>query len=286
MCRLYGMRATHPTRVECELIVEQNALIRLSVRDERGEANPDGWGIGVAADGAIQCTRQTDPASESPEFRARAVQVNADTVIAHVRRATVGGASEENTHPFCHGRSMLAHNGHIPAFDEVRPRIIKALDADRRDSLRGDTDSEHFFQLLLSQLGEPSVPAMVAALRRAITDVQTWTGETGAAPEPALNILWTFGTNLVGSRLRRSLWYVERRAPRLCRVCGASHGDPPPGEDYRSVTVASEPLTDEAWSEVPEGSLFWVEEAMHLRLEPIEKAAPTSGLAKTKESAR
>ena len=271
MCRLYGMRATHPTRVECELIVEQNALIRQSVRDERGEANPDGWGIGVATDGAIRCTRQTDPASESPEFRARALQVHADTVIAHVRRATVGGPSEENTHPFCHGRSMLAHNGHIPMFDKVRPRIIEALDADQRDSLQGDTDSEHFFRLLLSRLGEPSVPAMVAALRWAITHVQTWTRDMAAAPEPALNILWTFGTNLIGSRLHRSLWYLERRAPRLCRICGARHSDPTPGQAYRSVIVASEPITDEAWAEIPEGSLFWLEEAMCLRAEPIDQ---------------
>jgi glutamine amidotransferase len=37
------------------------------------------------------------------------------TVLAHLRRATVGRVALENTHPFCHGSWVFAHNGTLPA---------------------------------------------------------------------------------------------------------------------------------------------------------------------------
>lgn len=52
---------------------------------------------------------------------------------------------------------------------------------------------------------------------------------------------------LVGSRLRRSLWSLERSEPVECDICGDVHAQPPEKEAYRVVVVASERITDEDW---------------------------------------
>jgi predicted glutamine amidotransferase len=46
MCRLYGFRATEPTKVECTLVHAQNALMVQSRRDRHGH----GWGIATYED--------------------------------------------------------------------------------------------------------------------------------------------------------------------------------------------------------------------------------------------
>ena len=149
MCRLYGLQATHPTRPACELLDAQNALIRQSRRDARGLSNPHGWGVGAVANGRTACFRQVKPASESTDYRSTALDTEGTLVLAHVRRATVGTPDHANTHPFWHGPALLIHNGHVPAFDRVRPRLLDRLDAPRRQAIGGRTDSEHVFALLL-----------------------------------------------------------------------------------------------------------------------------------------
>jgi len=149
MCRLYGLQATHPTRSACELLDAQNAMIRQSREDARGLSNPHGWGMGQVTHGTTSCFRQVEPASESESYREEALKTEGTTVLAHVRRATVGDPSHANTHPFRHGPALLIHNGHVPAFDAVRPHLLDALSDERRRYIRGTTDSEHVLALLL-----------------------------------------------------------------------------------------------------------------------------------------
>ncbi|MFB6099186.1 MAG: class II glutamine amidotransferase, partial [Salinibacter sp.] len=111
MCRLYGLQATHPTRSACELLDAQNAMIQQSREDARGLSNPHGWGMGQVTDGTTSCFRQVEPAAESESYREEALKTEGTTVLAHVRRATVGDPSHANTHPFRHGPALLIHNG-------------------------------------------------------------------------------------------------------------------------------------------------------------------------------
>ena len=62
----------------------------------------------------------------------------------------------------------------------------------------------------------------------------------------ALNLLWTDGSTLAGSRLNRTLWMLERSHVRPCPLCGDDH----------ATVFASERITDEDWTEVPNGSVF------------------------------
>lgn len=297
MCRLYGFRATHPTKAECELIESQNSLLRQSERDERGLGNPAGWGIGVVRDGRVTCERQVKPAFESDEYRRDAANSEGTTVLGHVRRATVGEPRLENTHPFRRGQSLLVHNGHIPAFDRVRPRLLEEIRPGLRESIEGDTDSEHVFCLLLSRLRErrpggdggpagPDPELMRDVLADAVREIRGWCeaavgsgGDVPRGPEGhrldrvALNLLWSVGDRLVGSRIGRSLWYVERDERHRCTVCGEFHPPGPEPEGYESVVVASERVTREDWREVPEGSVFYVDEALDLRIASVRDRA-------------
>jgi hypothetical protein len=87
-----------------------------------------------------------------------------------------------------------------------------------------------------------------------------------------LNLLWTDGDTLGGSRLNRTLWALQRDRVHTCSICGSAHADPPPDADYRSVSLASERLTDEDWTEVPNGSVFQVDPTGTLHLTPLNEA--------------
>lgn len=269
MCRLYGCRATHPTEVGCELIEAQNSLVHQSVRDERGWENPHGWGIGVWRDGEVFCEKQVEPASSSELFRSKAAGIKAKTVLAHVRRATVGIPSLSNTHPFRDGDILAAHNGHIGRFDDVRPRMLEAMTPAQRDKIEGTTDTEHFFRLLMSLQERRPDTAFHELIDDAILQVIDWRDEIDPEAELALNFLWTHGPHLSGSRYKRTLWYVERDEAHVCEYCGAKHAEVPPGEDYRFIAVASERITGEDWQPIPDESVFTITDDLELEIAPL-----------------
>lgn len=277
MCRLYGLQASHPTAATCELLDAQNALIDQSRQDARGLANPHGWGLARRQNGTAECFRQVGPASESADYRAQALKLRGTTLIAHVRRATVGTPTPANTHPFRNGNALLIHNGHIPAFEQVRPLLRERLDREHRAAIQGDTDSEHVLALLLQLRDEAPDAAHTTITRRAVQQVQAWCRQVDAevnaavsdrsfadleaVPDEvlhgtlALNLLWTDGPTLAGARLNRTLWRVERNAPYLCPICNTTHTDAAPSA-YQATVLASERITNEDWQAVPNGSVF------------------------------
>ena len=84
-----------------------------------------------------------------------------------------------------------------------------------------------------------------------------WCRAIGQEPHLGLNVLLTDGVRMVGSRWQRSLHYLERAGRAACPVCGRCHAAGA-RDGYRALLIASEPITDEAWPEVPERSVFEV----------------------------
>lgn len=256
MCRLYAMRASHPTVPSCGLLDAQNSLFHQATHDERGMSNPDGWGIvDRLADGSMDYDREAKPADQSEEYRREATETPAIATIAHIRRATVGEPKLVNTHPFVGDDAALAHNGHVGAFEEVGAHMRTEMTKRWRESIQGDTDSEHIFALLMSRLPARTPAAMAATMARTIRDLAQWTGERRA--DCALNLVWLVDDHLMGSRFHRSLHYATRDHAHRCPVCGKSHG--PDDASYRAVVVASEPITEEPWRDVPDESIWMID---------------------------
>lgn len=276
MCRLYGFMANEPTKVECSLVHAQNALMEQSRGDREGLAHGHGWGVAEHPDGVPFVEKQIWAAYHGEHFKKTAARIYAKSVIAHVRRATVGPPSIENTHPFVHGVWLFAHNGTVPNFDQVRERLLAELDPLHKSEIRGSTDSEHVFRLLMTLWQhEPERPLM-ETLKTGLQQVAAWCGEIDPDREISLNVLWTNGREMVGSRLNRTLWYLERDGIVSCEICGQPHVHHDPKQHYCAVEIASEPITSENWLQVPNGTAFSVDPDFRLHIEPFTSAAETT----------
>lgn len=269
MCRLYGFHATEPTRLECSLVRAQNALMAQSIKDREGLTHGHGWGVAEHPDGLPFVEKQAWAAYHGEHFKKTAARVYSRMAIAHVRRATVGRPGLENTHPFVHGVWLLAHNGTVPDFETVREALLPSLDEPHRSEIHGTTDSEHIFRYLLTLWQRQPERPLLDVLRDGLEQVIAWATETDRQAKVSLNILWTDGAQMVGSRLNRTLWYLERDGLVHCGICGETHVHHHPERPYRAVEVASEPITHEDWRQVPNATVFAIDPDMRLRIEQM-----------------
>lgn len=255
----------------------QNALMAQSRMDLAGLTHGHGWGVAEHPDGAPFVEKQAWAAYHGEQFKKTAARVYSKTVIAHVRRATVGPPGLENTHPFVHGVWLFAHNGTVPNFDQVRDRLIDAMDPLHRSEIRGSTDSEHVFRFLLGLWQKHPERPLLETLRSGLEQVIAWCRDIDSQAKASLNVLWTDGQRMVGSRLGRTLWYLEREGIHVCEICGKSHVHHSPERAYRSVEIASEPITHERWLQVPDGTVFSVDPDFRLRFEPFDVPSSVLG---------
>lgn len=269
MCRLYGFRANEHTKVECALVHAQNALMAQSRKDRSGDSHLHGWGVATYENGVPHIERQAWAAYHGEHFRRAAARAYARTVLAHIRAATVGPPAIENTHPFSDGPWAFVHNGTIPAFTRVRGLMLAVMTDRHRQAISGDTDSEHLFHFILSlHEQQPSTP-LEQIVRTAILQVLEWCQAVAPSDSAGLNIIVSDGERMVGTRWGRSLFYLERLGVQACDICGVPHIAHQPGHTYRSVEVASEPITDEPWRAVPERSVYTVTPDISFRIEPL-----------------
>jgi len=269
MCRLYGFRATEPTKVECTLVHAQNALMVQSRGDLAGQGHANGWGVATYEDHRPHVERQAWAAYQGEHFQRAAARIFSRQVLAHVRRATVGKPKIENTHPFVDGSWTFIHNGTIPSFDQLRPRLLALLPEDRCKAIRGDTDSEHVFHYLRHLQVRAPDRALLDVLRQGLRQIVEWCHEIEPAAGIGLNVILTDGEQMVGSRLGRTLYYVERDGVHDCEICGFPHIHHDSHGRYRAVVVASEPISRENWREVPERSVYRVNEQFRFASQPL-----------------
>src|SRR5438128_8982975 len=116
MCRLFGCRTVTPGAVAHELLHGANAL-RIQSRE-----HPDGWGLGWYVGRVPQVVRSLTAAHGDEDFEEVSSFVTASTILAHIRKASIGRVALENTHPFEWGPWLFAHNGTVPEWEERRVR--------------------------------------------------------------------------------------------------------------------------------------------------------------------
>jgi len=146
MCDLLGLSFDIPV----------TAKISLDVFQQRGEQNPDGWGVSFYNDGRLQLIKEPTPAVGSRLFDFVEQYPQSTTFITHVRRSTRGVRSYLNTHPFYRQLTTelttheyaFAHNGTLVDCEKL------ALD---RFTPIGTTDSEHAFCYIMEAISNRGV---------------------------------------------------------------------------------------------------------------------------------
>lgn len=268
MCRLFGFRSVIPSQVHSSLTSAENALGRQSHK------HPDGWGVAYYVDGCPQVRRSTTTALGDQIFHRLSGVVASETVVAHVRSATQGALTVLNTHPFQHGRWILAHNGDIAGFPRHRPTLIKEVAPCLRRYILGDTDSEVVFFVFLTALSaygplsrHLALEEVVAALKKAVGVVRSICDEGDA--KAILTLLVTDGESMVGMQGGRELhWstYKKRCADRdSCPSLSPECEAPSKTGFVNHLILSSEPLQGEnVWSPLAPGEIIGVDYRMRL----------------------
>lgn len=287
MCRLFGFRSVIPSQVHRSLVAADNALAFQS------ERHPDGWGVAYYVDDSPHVTRSAATAMEDQLFARVSGVVSSQTVVAHIRRATVGATNVLNCHPFQYGRWVFAHNGDIPDFQRCREALEAQIAPRLRRFILGETDSERIFFLFLTQLAQYGL----LGSRLGIDEVTTALEETvrlvrrlvdgDDAPGPALlTLLVTNGITMAAIQGGKELFWSSYKTscpdraecPHFAEICEA----PSSTGFVNHLVVSSEPIIpDNVWEPMAPGEIVGVDWRMRLE----RRQTHTTGLDVGVESA-
>ncbi|NIO42890.1 MAG: class II glutamine amidotransferase [Burkholderiales bacterium] len=238
--------------------------------------NRDGWGIAFARDREPFLVKEPHPAIDSPWVKFIAEHpIRTTNVIAHVRHATQGENTMENTHPF---RRVLGRRIHLFAHNGTLAGIEQMVDeAELGFRPVGETDSELVFCTLLSQLEvhykDNSTPSLQARLDTfaAMCAEMKMLGPS--------NFLYYDGEVLFVHADRRlheeEGILVGPKPPGLhikrCWTCAQDEEVICPGlkvelRDHQVVLLASVPLDDYGWKAIPEGAVLALQDGEVLQL--------------------
>jgi predicted glutamine amidotransferase len=180
MCRILGCVSAEPISIEQELLRAENPLIRQS------EEHDSGWGMAVyrqADSEQPELVRFPEAAYSDGEFR-RATSMRGRIFNAHIRRATMGGLTLVNTHPFVMGEYSFSHNGTVLRY----PKLLES----GVGRPQGETDSEHLFNWLMCHFDSSHPRASLRELVRTCILRSPFSG---------LNFLFSDGEKLYAYKL-------------------------------------------------------------------------------------
>lgn len=258
MCELFGLSSSAPVGMTY-------ALHEFATHGGLLHKNKSGWGIAYRQDRDAILIKEPSPASDSVWVRfIESHPISTVTAIAHVRYATAGEPSYENTHPFTRelgGRShVFAHNGSLGSIWQQLPLPPGGFQP------IGQTDSEHAFCVLLERLRrlwrQPEKPPGLDDKLAVVAQAAESLRELGPA-----NFLYSDGDTLIAHAHKRA-WEEEGgfstpRAPGLSTLTltGADLSArglyvDSAGADIAMTAVASVPLTRDDWEPLPEGTIL------------------------------
>lgn len=268
MCRLFGFRSVIPSQVHRSLLAAENAI------GMQSEDHPDGWGVAYYVDGSPHVTKSPTLALGDQLFHRLSGVVSSETVLAHVRKATVGHKTVLNTHPFQYGRWVFAHNGNVPGFDTHREQLVMLIEPRLRRFVLGETDSETIFHILLSELSKGApldqprpLADVMLALRRTVDLVTHVVGTCDVSDPLLLTLMVTDGRVLAACQGGKDLYWSthkNRCSDRdACSSLSPECEAPTTTGRVNHCIISSEPLSGEnVWQRLNHGDMVGVDEKM------------------------
>lgn len=277
MCRIFGFRSVIQSQVHRSLVAADNALAVQS------EVHPDGWGVAWYLANTPHTIKGTSAAVDDGIFARVSGIVASETVLAHIRKATAGDINTLNTHPFQFGHWVFAHNGKIRNWPQCRAALVAEVAPGLRRYILGDTDSEVFFFLFMSELARrcdlhrPGTPLddVVAALRHAVEMVVGICDGDGSDDPSLLTVVVTDGATMVGYCHGKPLLFSTYKQHCLdrdsCPFLAPECEGPPTTGHVNHLIISSEPLQgDSSWQALGEGEVIGVDWRMTLHRGSVE----------------
>jgi glutamine amidotransferase len=230
----------------------------------QSEDQPDGVGLGTFdSSGAPRMYRKPVSANRSETFIANAHEVRSRTFVSHIRHATAGEPTFENTHPFEHEGRIFAHNGVVGDLPGLRRRIGRYTEI-----VHGSTDSELFFALInkcIDECGGDVTAGITAAANEMAAEVAlyslnlvlTTANDLWALRYPDTNELYILERSIGGFAPQGD--FDERSLSGMMRVHSAELSILP------ATVIASEPMDSSPnWRLLESGELIHVDRELQV----------------------
>lgn len=283
MCRLMAYQGS-PVTLDTLLYQPRHSLIKQSydAREIEEPLNGDGFGVGwyqqhLTPEPAVFVS--IFPAWSNRNLKSMAPIIRSSSFFAHVRAASFGDISEANCHPFKFNNYLMMHNGSIEGFDAIKRTLRTRLSNELYSWIKGQTDSEHYFALLMQNLPQTNqalhVEELSDAVSKTILELENLKESMGIVLPTYLNTVVSDGRVMVGTRyLSRSTdeplslyWSEGSRYVCEAGVCRME----PMDAAHHSVLIVSEKLTARTvdWHKVPPQHMVMVDQDQKVTLKPI-----------------
>jgi glutamine amidotransferase len=288
MCRFIAYLG-RPIIVDELLLKPANSLVHQSYGAEEMSQtlNGDGFGLGWYVHNISEkpgLFRSISPAWNNSNLLYNAPLIQTDCMFAHVRAASEGAISEANSHPFHYEQFLMMHNGIVPQFSKIKRRLLSLLSDELFLWVKGQTDSEHIFALLMQHFGELrdsatsiSAEQVRIGFQQTFDVVQELKKEVGIAHEVStFNMMITDGYRIFGTRFSsdpkretRTLYY-SRGSKFECKNGASTMVRDESGD--QAVLIVSEKLNkrEDEWTPIPHNFFIGVENNMEIKLYPLE----------------
>jgi len=249
MCRLVGYLGD---RIQLDelLYKKERSLYHQSYNPQElksGGVCADGVGIGWYDEaGEAFIYRNTVPIWNDPNLEELSHYVKSNCAVGYVRLAGTGESLDiSNCQPFRSGKLMFVHNGEIANFQETLYRPIReSLSDSTYRQIKGLTDSEHIFALLLEMWQSSPENTLLEALRATLQKLSDLAREYDTS----------FSANVIvsdGKAIAASRYAYQIEVPTLYwSTNDVNHPT--------QLMVASEPLSSGNWLAFPPQSTLFV----------------------------
>ncbi len=252
MCR-FAAYFSHEEIILDEILAKpQNSLIKQSHEAREGThgINADGFGMAwynfdISNEPAI--FKSIQPAWNDNNLAHLSQKMKSSCFLAHVRASTVGDVNQNNCHPFSYNEYSFVHNGTIRNFDHYKKILINKIDEDLFLHIKGNTDSEYFFFLIMHFIRHDN--NLETAVKKAIEWVVY--AQKDAEEFSRINIVITNGDELMATR------FVSKEQKSLSfKYSSRLQTD----NETIALILSSEALDDdeEAWHELPENHYIYL----------------------------
>lgn len=204
MCRFIAYFGTQPLLLDELLRKPDNSLIQQShqAKESSHGLNADGFGVAwydLTIDTEPGIFKSIQPAWNDTNLMHISRKIQSSCFLGHVRASTVGDVNQNNCHPFAFKEYCLVHNGTIRNFNSLKRQLLQQLDDDLFLSIKGNTDSECLFFLIM-QFMRKTDGNLLRAVKSAINWVVQAQSDLDAENFSKINIVITDGKEMISAR--------------------------------------------------------------------------------------